>query len=138
MEVPKERSGTGDHKPGRVGEGHRAYQPLAQEGGGQGLRGRPCHEAGLHTSQEHLAQHVEVLQGTLMGRDLPITSRGGLRIYYESCLNLVEHKVFGVSRCQKGWFVNPGYPVGAESEARGMAKDNVLWANHANTTVPSG
>ena len=80
MEVPKERSGTGDHKPGCAGEGHQAYQPLAQEGGGQGLRGRPRHETGLHTSQEHLAHHVEVLQGTLMGRVLPIISGGGLRI----------------------------------------------------------
>jgi hypothetical protein len=74
-----------------------------------------------------------------MGRDLPITSGGvGLRIYSESCLNLVEHKVFGVPRCQKGRFINPGYPVGAESEARGRAKDNVPRANRTDTIVPSG
>ena len=79
VEVPKERSGTGDHKLGRVRESHQAHQPLAQEGGGQGLRSRPRHETGLHTGQEHPAHHAEVLQGTLMGRDLPIIFRGGFK-----------------------------------------------------------
>jgi hypothetical protein len=78
MEVPKERSGTGDNKPGCVEEGHRAYQPLAQERGSQGLRGRPCHETGLHTSDEHLAHHVEVLQGTVIGKRSPSYLPGGV------------------------------------------------------------
>jgi hypothetical protein len=46
-----------------------------QEGGGQGISGRTRHETGLHSGQEHPAHHAEVLQGTLMGRDLPIIFR---------------------------------------------------------------
>ena len=73
-----------------------------------------------------------------MGRDLPIISGGVLRIYSESCLNLVEHEVSGFPRCHLGRYVNPGYPVGAKSETCGRVKDNVPHENRTDTIVPSG
>ncbi len=52
-------------------------QPLPQEGGDQGLRGKPPYEARLHAGQEHLAHHAEVLQGALMDETSLSIFRGG-------------------------------------------------------------
>jgi hypothetical protein len=52
-------------------------QLLLQEGGDQGLSGRPPYEAGLHTGQEHLAHHSEVLQGALTDETSLSFFRGG-------------------------------------------------------------
>ena len=77
----------------------------------------PCWSSPGHCNREEISQ---------------LSSRGGLRIYSESCLNLVAHEVFGVPCCHFGRYVNPGFPVGAKSEACGRAKDNVPHENWPN------
>ncbi len=51
----------GDHTKGGRLQSHGAGQQVAQQGRGQGLSAKSAHTAGIHQSQEHVANHVEVL-----------------------------------------------------------------------------
>ena len=51
----------GNHPTGGRLQSHGTGQQVAQQGRGQGLSAKSAHTAGIHQSQEHIANHVEVL-----------------------------------------------------------------------------
>jgi hypothetical protein len=60
----------GNHTKGGRLQSHGAGQQVAQQGRGQGLSTKSAHEAGIHQSQEHVANHVEVLTRPLSAREV--------------------------------------------------------------------
>jgi len=103
-----------------------------------------CSEAGLAMRQVYtqvrstLPTMLKFSKALSWEEISPFFSGVGLRICSESCLNFVEHEVFGFPRCHLGQYVNPGYPVETKSETCGRVKDNVPHENCTDTIVPSG
>ena len=60
----------GNHTKGGRLQSHGAGQQVAQQGRGQGLSSKSAHEAGIHRSQVHVANHVEVLTRPLSAREV--------------------------------------------------------------------
>jgi hypothetical protein len=75
----------GNHTKGGRLQSHGAGQQVAQQGRGQGLSTKSAHEAGTHRSQEHVANHVEVLTRPLSAREVKASvfdPRGGFPYIY--------------------------------------------------------
>ena len=60
----------GNHTKGGRLQSHGAGQHVAQQGRSQGLSTKFAHEAGIHRSQEHAANYVEVLTCPLSAREV--------------------------------------------------------------------
>ena len=92
----------------------------------------------LETTNQDLAEKVIELINRWHKKEAAKGSEAGLPMRQACTQVRSTHDVFRVPRCHLGRFINPGYPIGAKSEACGRAKDNVLWANRTDTIVPSG